>query len=81
MDRRTKSHAKTERRKEGESEPQKAQNAQIKGRMRVRRGWATERDWPQKSAKKEQDKKLVKWAEIRCEPWADNSRDYLEFDP
>jgi len=32
-----------------------------------------------KDRKKEQDKQLLKWAEIRCEAWADN-RDYLEFD-
>jgi hypothetical protein len=33
-----------------------------------------------KDRQKKRDKKLLKWAEIRCERWADN-RDYLEFDP
>ena len=33
-----------------------------------------------KDRKKERDKKLLEWAEIRRGPWADN-RDYLEFDP
>ena len=33
-----------------------------------------------KDRKKERDRKLLKWAEIRCEPWADN-RGYLDLIP
>jgi hypothetical protein len=85
MDRRTKSHAKTQSRKEGESDSREkgtkcANKRQDESTLTLGYGTglaAKER----KDRKKERDTKPLNWAEIRCELWADNNRYYLEFDP